>query len=51
VIEHMPEYLRGSHEAAGNRGVCPANGAVRLRVEQSCAESLCDDDWTVEVAS
>jgi len=48
VIEYMPEQYRGSHTAAGNSGSYPANGAVRVRVERSCAESLVehDGDWT-----
>jgi hypothetical protein len=40
LIEYMPVYLRGSHEAAGNWGIYPHNGALRLRVEASCAERL-----------
>lgn len=40
VIEWMPEHLRASHEAAGNRGVYPHNGALRLRVHPDCAEML-----------
>lgn len=38
LVEWMPEYLRASHEAAGNWGRYPHNGAVRLRLESSCAE-------------
>ena len=48
-IEYMPEHLRASHEAAGNRGVYPANGALRLHVCQDCQEALVDDDWCAEV--
>jgi hypothetical protein len=48
TIEHMPEHLRASHEAAGNRGAYPANGAVRLRVSRACAKLLVDD-WTRRV--
>lgn len=49
VVEYMPKYLRASHQAAGNAGLYPANGAVRVRVERYCAELLlsCEDerDW------
>lgn len=45
ILEWTPEYLRASHEAAGNRGVYPHNGAQRLRVEKGCGESLADE-WT-----
>jgi hypothetical protein len=40
VVEWMPEHLRASHAAARNAGSCPANGALRLRVEPSCAKRL-----------
>lgn len=48
LVEWMPEQYRGSHTAAGNRGVFPANGAERLRLERSCAERLveADPEWT-----
>jgi len=51
TIEWMPEYLRGSHEAAGNRGSWPHNGAERLRVHEDCAEHLLEHggDWTDRV--
>lgn len=49
TVEHMPEQHRASHEAAGNRGVYPHNGAVRLQLSPECAESLCDGDWTTQV--
>lgn len=49
VVEYMPEYLRASHQAAGNAGLYPANGAVRVRVERYCAELLLSNederDW------
>lgn len=48
-IEYMPEDLRASHTAAGNRGVYPANGASRIHVCQDCREALVDDDWCTEV--
>lgn len=52
VVEYMPEHLRASHEAARNRGVYPHNGALRLRVEQSCADAIIEDsgDWARIVA-
>ena len=40
VVEFMPEHLRASHEAAGNAGIYPHNGAVRIRCERSCADRL-----------
>lgn len=42
VVEWMPEYLRPSHEAAGNSGSWPHNGSERLEVSADCA------DWIVE---
>lgn len=48
-IEYMPDCLRASHTAAGNRGVYPANGAIRMHVCQDCREALVDDDWCTEV--
>lgn len=47
VVEWMPEHLRASHTAARNAGVYPANGAIRIRCERACAESLVesDPDW------
>jgi len=44
VVEYMPMYLRASHEAAGGVGVYPHNGAVRIRCERSCVESIVDHD-------
>lgn len=35
LIETMPDHLRGSHRAAGNWGVYPANGAERRIVDES----------------
>lgn len=43
VIDWMPEHLRASHAAAGNEGVYPHNGALRLRVAPDCAVSLRED--------
>lgn len=40
IVDWMPEYLRKGHHAARNHGVWPYNGALRLRVEASCAERL-----------
>jgi hypothetical protein len=51
TIEHMPEHLRASHAAAGNRGIWPHNGAQRLQVCPACAEALVDGDWCTEVLS
>ena len=47
VVEYMPPWLRASHEAAGNSGVYPHNGAVRVAVERSCADCAIkyDPDW------
>jgi hypothetical protein len=47
TVEVMPEHLRASHQAAGNRGVYPANGAVRLRVSPDCADLMveADGEW------
>lgn len=45
VIEWMPPHLRASHEAAGNSGSYPHNGAMRLRVErETCAPMLSEDE-------
>ena len=44
IVEYMPEYHRASHIAAGNSGAYPANGAVRVRVERSCADRLIAHD-------
>lgn len=40
VVEWMPEYLRSSHEAAGNAGQWPHNGAVRVAVQWECADMV-----------
>jgi hypothetical protein len=52
-IEWMPEWLRGSHEAAGNHGRYPANGALRLLVTEACAASIeeSDGEWTHRIGS
>lgn len=44
VVEWMPPYLRASHEAAGNSGVYPHNGAERLIVAASCAEWMSETE-------
>ena len=44
VLEWMPEYLRAAHVAAGNRGVYPENGAVRIRVARDCADLILETD-------
>lgn len=51
TLEWMPLHLRASHEAAGNSGRYPDNGALRLRVAAECAEALleADGEWTEEV--
>ena len=51
VVEFMPEHLRASHEAAGNSGNYPHNGAVRVRVEESCAALMAktDGQWCAVV--
>lgn len=48
VVETMPEHLRSSHEAAGNSGSYPHNGAVRIAVLADCADVMAqgDEDWT-----
>lgn len=48
-IEYTPEHIRASHTAAGNSGCYPHNGAIRMHVCPSCAESLVDGEWCTEV--
>jgi len=47
TVEFMPAWLRASHEAAGNWGAYPCNGAQRIRVCPTCAEEMLeyDPDW------
>jgi hypothetical protein len=47
LVEYMPLHLRAAHIAAGNRGCWPANGAIRIRCERSCASHVIEDagDW------
>jgi len=44
TVEYMPEYLRGSHEAAGNAGSWPHNGACRIRATEECAARMIEHD-------
>jgi hypothetical protein len=44
TVEFMPEQHRASHEAAGNRGSYPGNGAQRIRVSRECAAQMLADD-------
>jgi hypothetical protein len=46
IVEFVPEHLRSSHIAARNRGIYPHNGAIRLRVERSCADRMAEHDNT-----
>lgn len=47
TIEYMPRHLRARHEAAGNRGVHPHNGSLRLQVSEECADLVIEheDGW------
>jgi hypothetical protein len=49
----MPDYLRGSHQAAGNWGVYPHNGAVRERVSPEEAKEIvaADPDGYAHIVS
>ncbi len=51
VVEYMPPQHRRSHETARNRGVYPANGALRLAVSPDCARLIIqgDEDWAATV--
>lgn len=55
TVEWMPPHLRESHRAAGGggsyHGCYPSNGALRLRVSNTCAESMLESDgeWTVRL--
>lgn len=40
VVERMPDCWRGSHRAAGNWGVYPANGSERGVVTRAEAEGI-----------
>jgi len=51
TVEFMPDFLRESHSACNNRGLYPHNGAVRVRVERSCADRMVQhDDWCEQVS-
>lgn len=51
TVEYMPEHLRSQHQAAGNSGSYPYNGAMRVTVSATCADRLLnggdgsDDGW------
>lgn len=51
TVEYMPEWLRSSHEAAGNSGSYPANGAQRITVSINCIDAIMDagDEYVSEV--
>lgn len=44
LVEYMPAQHRASHDAAGNCGAWPYNGASRIRVERSCADLMVEHD-------
>lgn len=50
-VEVMPGQHRSSHDAAGNHGTYPHNGAIRLRVSLDCAEHMvdCDGEWVTRL--
>ncbi len=47
VVEWMPQALRETHVAAGNRGAWPLNGSTRLVLKRECAARLVasDAEW------
>lgn len=45
LIEYMPAHLRASHDAAGNSGVYPHNGAERAYVDGLILSSLLHPRW------
>ena len=53
LVETMPEDLRESHEAAGNSGCYPHNGAVRCMMPVAAARAAvkADPDWTEIIRS
>lgn len=53
TVEWMPRSLRANHEAAGNSGVWPHNGAERLRCDEACADAIVESDpeWSSIVSS
>lgn len=44
IVEYMPEHIRASHAHAANSGFYPMNGAVRVRVEKSCAALITENE-------
>ncbi len=44
TVDWMPMHLRASHQAAGNWGVYPHNGELRLHVCKECAEMLREEE-------
>jgi len=50
VVEFMPIQYRDSHSEAGNNGVYPQNGAVRIRVTHACADAMVagDSSWVID---
>ena len=48
VVEWMPEYLRATHSASGNRGSYPLNRSERVAVEKGCAQLhlKSDSEWS-----
>lgn len=53
TVEFMPANLRNSHQACGNAGVWPHNGALRITVSKECAADMIamDYEWCSEVVS
>lgn len=43
-VEFVPDWLRGTHEAAGGAGSYPHNGAIRVKVSAQCARLMTDTD-------
>lgn len=46
-VEYMPEHHRQSHIAAGNRGIYPHNGALRIDMHRDDVEDFLAEhgDW------
>lgn len=53
LVEWHPLHNRGAHDAAGNTGHWPHNGARRLALCDECAAELLtsEPDWASEVRS
>lgn len=45
-IHFTPVHLRASRIAANNYEISPSNGAIRIRVEESCGRRMIDSDHT-----